>query len=204
MLATARSMVWGPLVGAAGGLVVLVLCLRPWQGGGLSLAVVRVTAAIAAAAAAFALDDPAASTLGASPTALAGRRAARVAWVVLGCAATSGLACLTVVVAAGVADVPAGRALLECTGMLLAVTALALLVGADRGVAVFAGAMLAALVVQIRFPQYSLFPSTTFDPSWHRAGVAWGGIVVGGAALIVHLSRDPAAGRGPRRASTGR
>lgn len=192
---TGRSMVWGPLTGAAAALAGIVVAVRPWDGHPLSLSVVRVAFALSAAAAAFAVDDDAAVTLSASPTSLGRRRTTRLALIAAGGTGVAVGACLAVAALGGTDDLPLARLLLEATGMQLLAVAFALLVGGDRGACVFAGSLLSALVVQVRFPSYALFPFAPGGPGWERARITWLAIACTAAVIVIALSRDPATRR---------
>ncbi len=142
-------MAWGPL-GAA--LVVITVVQRPWEGHRLSLSLVRIAVGLAAAASAFGLDDTAACTVASSPSTLAHRRMAHLALSLAGSAVVAGGTCLVVAAIGGTEQLDPVRVALESSGMFLGVSASALVLGADRGVALFGGALLASLAVQQRFP----------------------------------------------------
>ena len=189
---TARSMAWGPLVGAAAALAVIAAGMRPWQGHALSLSAVRLAVALAAVAAAFGVDDSAAPTVASSPTPLSRRRTTRLGLVLAAGAAVAVSASLTIAALGGTGDLPVARVLLEATGMQLGAIVCALLFGGDRGACVFAGSLLGSLVVQQRFPDYALFPLASGGPGWQRAGFTWTAIVIAAAGGVIALSRDPA------------
>lgn len=188
---TARSMSWAPLSAATAALAVITAALQPWNGHTLSLSMIRVAVGLAAAAGVFALDDRAAATVAASPTTLARRRAARLVLVLAALSTVVASACLSIAVLGGTGQLSPGRVVLESSGMVLAAVAYAVALGGDRGACVFLGTLLAALVVQQRFPEYALFPIEPGGPGWDRAGIAWLIITSASAAVIVLLSRDP-------------
>lgn len=188
---TARAMAWGPLVAAAGAITGVAASLRPWDGHPLSLSMVRVAVGLAAAAAAFGLDDGAGGTIAASPTTLGRRQATRMVLVVAAVTVVAGGACLVLATVAGTSELPASRVLLESSGMVLAAAGCAVVLGGDRGAPVFAGGLLAAVVVQQRFPDHALFPFGPGDPAWDRAGTAWLAIALAGALALAVRSRDP-------------
>lgn len=192
---TARSMAWGPLVAAAAVITGVGVALRPWDGHPLSLSVVRLAVGLAAVGAAFALDDDAGVTVAASPTTLGQRRSTRMVLVLGAVSAVACATCLSVAAIAGTSGLPAGRILLESSGMVLAATACAVLLGGDRGASVFAGGILAAVVVQQRFPQYALFAFASGDAAWDRSGIAWLVIALTGALTLAVRSRDPVSRR---------
>ncbi len=189
---TARSMAWGPLAGAAAGLAVIAVGMRPWDGHPLSLSAVRLAVALAAVAAAFGVDDTAAVTVAASPTPVSRRRTTRLALVLTGGAAVAATASIVIAALGGTGDLPLARVILESIGMQLAAIVCALLLGGERGACVFAGTLLTALLAQQRFPDYALFPLAPGAPGWTRAGAAWTAITVTAASVVIALSRDPA------------
>ena len=189
-------MAWGPLLAAAGVITGVAVALRPWDGHPLSLSVVRLAAGVAAVAGAFALDDRAGATTAASPTTLRERQTTRLVLVVAAVTVVAGGACLALATIAGTSELPTSRLLLESSGMVLAAAACAVALGADRGASVFAGGLLAAVVVQQRFPDHALFPFGPGDAAWDRAGPAWWAIALTGALTLAVRSRDPV-GRRP-------
>ena len=188
---TARSMAWGPLLAAAGLTAGLGIALRPWDGHPLTLTAVRLAVGLAAGAAAFGLDDGAAETVAASPTTLGQRRLTRMVLVVAAVTFLAGGACLAVSAIAGSSELPGSRILLESSGMVLAGAACAVVLGGDRGASLFTGGLLAAVVVQGRFPDYALFAFGPGDAAWDRSGIAWLAIAVSGALTLAARSRDP-------------
>lgn len=208
---TARSMAWGPPATAAVAIAVLVAAQRPWDGRGLSFGFTRLAVAIAALGAAFALDDTATVTLAPSPTSLLARRAVRLA-LALGSAATVVLtAALALGAAGGAPGVPVERVVLEGTGVLLLAMALSAARGGDEGAFTLAGVLVAAVVIQQRWPEWSLFPMAPGAPGWSGAGAAWAALTASSAAALLVLWRDPAGGLvrptpgdAPRRPCAGR
>ena len=191
---TARSMAWGPLAGAAAAITVLVAAQRPWDGHGLSLGFTRFAVAITALGAAFALDDTAAVTLAPSPTSLLARRAVRLA-LALGSAITVIAAAALILGAAGGAPgVPFERVVLEGMGVLLLAMALSAARGGDEGASALAGALVAAVVIQQRWPAWSLFPMAPGAPGWSGAGAAWAALIASSVTVLIVLWRDPASG----------
>ena len=184
-------MAWGPLLAAACVITGLGLTLRPWDGHPLSLSLVRTAVGLAAAAAAFALDDRAGVTIAASPTTLAQRQVTRMVLVLAAVSVVVGGTCLAVAAVAGTSELPAGRILLESSGMLLAAMACAAVLGGDRGAPLFAGAVLAAIVVQPRFPDHALFAPAPGGAAWDWSGDAWLAIALTGALTLAAQSRDP-------------
>ncbi len=174
-------MAWGPLLAAASAITGVGVALRPWDGHPLSLSVVRLAVGLAAVAVAFALDDRAGVTIAASPTTLRQRQATRMVFVVAAVTVVAGGACLALAAIAGTSELPTSRILLESSGMVLAAAACAVMLGGDRGASVFAGASLAAIVVQQRFPDHALFALGPGDAAWDRAGIAWLAIALTGA-----------------------
>lgn len=196
---TARSMACGPLAGAAVAVAVLVVAQRPWDGHGLSLGFSRILVAVAALGAAFTLDDTAAATLAPSPTSLLARRAVRLALALAGAVTVIAAASLVLGAAGGASAVPFDRVALEGTGVLLLAMALSAARGGDEGAFTLAGALLAAVVIQQRWPAWSLFPTAPGAPGWSGAAAAWAALAASSAAALVVLSRDPGGGfRRPR------
>ena len=184
-------MAWGPLLAATGAITFVGITLRPWSGDPLSLSVVRLAVGLAAAAAAFALDDRAGETIAASPTTLRQRQATRIVLVVAAVTVVAGGACLALATIAGTSDVAAGRMLLEASGMVLAAAACGVTLGGDRGASVFAGGLLAAILVQQRFPDYALFALAPGDAAWARSSIAWLVIALTGTLTLAGQSQDP-------------
>lgn len=189
--ATARSMAWAPLAGAVAAVAALVAVQRPWDDHALTLALARLAVVTVAIGATFALDDDAAVTLASSPTSLLCRRAVRVALVLTASVAVVAVvAFLAVGPMDGTGSVPLGRLALEAAGILLLAMALSVALGGDRGAFVFAGGLLAAVVVQQRWPSYSLFPLAPSAPGWSRAAAVWAVVAVVSTAVLFLLSRD--------------
>lgn len=188
---TARSMACGPLAGAAVAVAVLVAAQRPWDGHGLSLGFTRLAIAVAALGAAFALDDTAAVTLAPSPTSLLARRAVRLALALAGAVTVIVAASVVLGAAGGAAAVPFDRVALEATGVLLLAMALSAARGGDEGAFTLAGALLAAVVIQQRWPAWSLFPPAPGAPGWSGAGAAWAALGASSAVALLVLWRDP-------------
>lgn len=188
---TARAAALGPLAGAAGALAVVTVVLVSWSGSGLSAWTVRLAVALAAAGGIFAMDDPAAATLAASPISRGHRRALRGLLAGIAAGAVAGAACLVLAAAGGAPGLDGPRLLLESTGMMAAALAAAVVVGADRGALWFAGSLLGALLVQIAFPRYALFAMDPTARPWDAQWWAWTAILVTSVAVIVAGSLDP-------------
>lgn len=187
----ARSMAWAPLAGAAAAVAALVAVQRPWDDHGVTLALARLAVVTVAIGATFALDDDAAVTLASSPTSLLWRRAVRAALALTASAAVVAVvALLAVGPMGGTESVPLGRLAIEAAGMLLLAMALSAALGGDRAAFAFAGGILAAVVVQHRWPSYSLFPFAPGAPGWSRAAAVWAAVAVASTAVLFLLSRE--------------
>ena len=184
-------MAWGPLLAATGAITGVGVSLSPWDGDPLSLSMVRLAVGLAAAAAAFSLDDGAGETIAASPTTLGQRQATRMVLVVTAVTVVAGGACLAFAAIAGTSEFAASRVLLEASGMVMAAAACAVTLGGDRGASVFAGGLLAAIVVQQRFPDYALFALAPGDAAWERSSIAWLVITLTGTLTLKAQSQDP-------------
>lgn len=202
-----RGMAWAPLLGATAASVGL-LCVLLYPNGGstaTSLASLRLAAVLLSAGAAFALDDPAASTLAASPTSLLARQALRLGVLLATLAALWTALVVVASVLAGVAPsaLPVGAATLEAFAMLafaLAVTAAASRTADGRGGVAGSSAlllvMLAALIGQQQWPAYlTMFPFDPSDPAWASARARWVALLVGAVVVLAAASSDP--GRRP-------
>ncbi len=188
---TARSMAWAPFTVASGSVVGLVVAQRPWEGQQLSLGLARLTLVLVAIGAALALDDAAADTLACSPTSLLWRRAVRLALAAAGAVAVTVVALFTVGATGGTGGVPLERLVVEGAGILLLAMALSTAVGGDRGAFLFAVGLLGAVVVQQRWPAWSLFPMAPGAPGWSRAALVWGVVAAVSAGALFVISRDP-------------
>lgn len=191
--ATARSMAWAPFTVASGSVVGLVVAQRPWDGQQLSLGLVRLALVLVAIGAALALDDAAANTLACTPTSLLWRRGVRLA---LAAGAGAGAAVTVVALFAvgatgGTGGVPLDRLVVEGAGILLLAMALSTAVGGDRGAFLFAVGVLGAVVVQQRWPAWSLFPMAPGAPGWSRAALVWGAVAAASAGALFVFSLDP-------------
>ncbi len=197
---TARSMPWLPLLGGAAGAGMGMWLIDPGGGETATMSGLRVTAFLLAAGAAFALDDPAATTLAASPTGLAARRGQRLMLVAPVWAVVWALA-VTATQVAWPHGVPVAAATLEAAGMLaLAVAAAAIAVphvAEGRG-GVVAGpvltlAMMSALLAQFLYPRWAtLFAFSPGAPEWQASHTRWTVLLVAGIVALVVTSLDPA------------
>lgn len=186
---------------------VAAVSLKPWDGQPLTLTVARLAMMMLAIGVGFALDDPAAVTLAASPTSLPRRRAARCALAVTGAAA--GLA----VIAAG-ARLWSGQSAngVPLTALLLegaALSALALAASAvsiswrgatSGGFAAIRAVLLFSLIEMVvgrRFPEWSL-QSAPGSPAWSQSRWLWAAVLAAAAATSAWHSKDPAARWGRR------
>lgn len=195
---TLRAIPWLPLLGAAASAGVGIWLIDPAAGEGRALVTLRVTAFLLALGAAFALDDPASTTLAGSPSALAVRRAHRLlpacaAWALCWGAAVGGTA-----VAAG--STPLAVPTLEAAGMLALALALAAVAGPhapDGRGGVVAGpaltlAMLGILLVQYRYPRWAtMFAFSPGMPEWDAERLRWTALLAGGMAALMTASLDP-------------
>ncbi len=120
---------------------------------------------------------------------------AHLALSLAGSVVVAGGTCLVVAAIGGTEQLDPVRVALESSGMFLGVSASALVLGADRGVALFGGALLASLAVQQRFPTWGLYPMAPEDPTWARAGVVWAAIATVSGVAVAAASRDPFARR---------
>lgn len=199
---TLRSMPWLPLLAAAASAGVAMWLIDPSAGEVRALVALRVTALLLAAGAAFALDDPAAATLAASPTALRVRRAHRL--VPVG-AAWGLLWALAVVTTAGAGmAVPLAIPTVEAGAMLalaLAVAAVAAPhVPEGRG-GVVAGPALTLATVGVLMAQYlhprwaTLFALSPGGPEWDAARIRWIVLLATALVTLAVTSLDPARGR---------
>ncbi|MBW3651194.1 MAG: hypothetical protein KY458_11560 [Actinobacteria bacterium] len=189
--ATARSMVWAPFTVASGSVVSLVVAQRPWEGQQLSLGLARLTLVLVAIGTALALDDAAADTLACSPTSLLWRRAVRLALAAGAAAAVTVVALFAVGATGGTGGVPLDRLVVEGAGILLLAMALSTAVGSDRGAFLFAVGLLGAVIIQQRWPAWSLFPMAPGAPGWSRAALVWGVVATVSAGALFVISRDP-------------
>jgi hypothetical protein len=181
-----------PLAAALGGIAVLVTLTASVADGTTGAAwTLRGTALFLAAAAAFALDDPAADVLAPSPTTLAARRLVR----------------LTVVGAVSAGTWLAVAAYLSVRGTSVSLAALGVESLGVVAAAVAAAAVLAArgtptpgLLVAPAVPVIVLATAQIprrwallGDPTqWSDASTRWLVVVALAAAVVVRTSRDPA------------
>lgn len=195
---TLRAIPWLPLLGAATSAGVGMWLIDPAAGEGRALVALRVTAFLLALGAAFALDDPASTTLAGSPSALAVRRAHRLlpagaAWAACWAAAVGGTA-----VAAG--STPLAVPTLEAAGMIALALALAAVAGPHtpegRG-GVVAGpaltlAMLGILLAQYRYPRWAtMFAFSPGMPEWDAERLRWTALLTTAIAALIAASLDP-------------
>lgn len=209
---TLRSVRWGePAAAAMVGLAIVALVAARASGaeataGGSPVLPLRVLALFAAAGVAYVVDDPAGSTLAASPTTRAWRRGTRVVVAALGAGALW-VGALLILTAWG-QSLPAGAAgglALEAAALAAVAVAVALWAGDrapdGRGGSVAAPAllvgMLAALVIQRLQPRLlTLLPFSPDDPSWVPAHGWWALILSLAALVVVRCCQDPATPRG--------
>ncbi len=189
--ATARSMAWAPFAVASASVAGLIVAQRPWDGQQLSLGLARLTLVLVAIGAALALDDEAAVTVASSPTSLLWRRAVRLALATAGAAAVTVAALLAVGATGSTEGVPLDRLVVEGAGILLLAMALSTAVGGDRGTFLFAVGLLGTVLVQARWPAWSLFPMAPGAPGWSRAALVWGVVAAVSAGALFVVSRDP-------------
>jgi hypothetical protein len=193
----ARATSWGPLVGGSVTALGLVIWLRVRDAGTAGLiGGLRLGAVLLAAGAAFALDDPAATTLASSPTPLSARRLLRLALAVGACVA-AWTAMLRI--AGGPARLAGAGLSVEAAGMLALALAAASVAAhwVPNGLGGLAGGptlvsfLLAAMVVQQYWPQWGLlaFPGT---PAWEAAQVRWLVVAGAGGTLVALAGLDPA------------
>jgi hypothetical protein len=193
----ARAISWGPLVGGSVTALALVMWLRVRDAGTAGLiGGLRLGAVLLAAGAAFALDDPAATTLASSPTPLSARRLLRLALAVGACVA-AWTAMLRI--AGGPARLAGAGLSVEAAGMLALALAAASVAAhcVPNGLGGLAGGptlvsfLLAAMVVQQYWPQWGLlaFPGT---PAWEAAQVRWLVVAGAGGTLVALAGLDPA------------
>ncbi|MDP8962234.1 MAG: hypothetical protein M3N32_11540 [Actinomycetota bacterium] len=200
--ATARSMAWGPFAVASGSVAGLVVAQRPWEGQQLSLGLARLTLVLVAIGAALALDDAAADTLACTPTSLLWRRGVRLALAAGAGAAVTVVALFAVGATSGTGGVPLDRLVVEGAGILLLAMALSTAVGGDRGAFLFAVGVLGAVIVQQRWPAWSLFPMAPGAPVWSRAALVWGVVAAVSAGALFVFSLDPCSRRPSPRIAT--
>jgi hypothetical protein len=143
-----------------------------------------------AAGAGFAFDDPAASTIVASPTDLVRRRALRAG---LALAAWSlGWVLVLAVAATAAGRLPVGALTVEAAGWLVASLAMAAAFG---GVATGAAVVGFAVAVHHLPARLSL---RTVDDGWSSVHARWALVVIVGVLLAVGASLDPGRSRRPR------
>lgn len=195
---TLRAIPWSPAMGAAASAGVAIWLIDPAAGDGRALVALRVTAFLLALGAAFALDDPAATTLGGSPSALAVRRAHRLlpagaAWALCWGAAVGGTA-----VAAD--RTPLAVPTLEAAGMLALALAVAAAAGPhvpDGRGGVVAGpaltlAMLGTLLAQYRYPRWAtMFAFSPGMPEWDAERLRWTALLAAAIGALMAASLDP-------------
>ncbi len=194
---TLRAIPWLPLLGAAASAGVGIWLIDPAAGEGRALVALRVTAFLLALGAAFALDDPASTTLAGSPSALAVRRAHRLLPACAAWALCWGAAVGTAV-AAG--STPLAVPTLEAAGMLALALALAAVAGPhapDGRGGVVAGpaltlAMLGILLVQYRYPRWAtMFAFSPGMAEWDAERLRWTALLAAAMAALMAASLDP-------------
>lgn len=192
-----RAVSWGPLAGGCVTALAVVVWLRTRDAGTAGLiGGLRIGAVLLAAGAAFALDDPAAATLASSPTPLRCRRSLRLA-LALGASFTTWTAMLWI--AGSTAHPAAGGLTVEAAGMLAVALAASSLaapwmangLGGLAGGPTLVSFLLAAVVVQQRWPHWTLlaFPGT---PAWEAAQIRWLVLAGVGSTLVALAALDPA------------
>lgn len=200
-----RATRWAPWMVAAAISLVLVLL----NSDGPVATPLQISAFLLGAGAGFAIDDPAAETLGPSPTTLRRRHGVRLAAVVIATAA--------VALVLGALARPSG---LGEMGTLVAMTAG--IVGLNLGVAGLAGRfsgwrhgglvaspMVLILVIGSSMlpPAWRLLPTGDIPGGWLAISTRWTLACLIGLALLAGSLRDPARGRsrrGARAAPLGR
>lgn len=185
---------------------VTAVFLKPWDGHSLSLTAARTAIAMLAIGTGFALDDPAAATLAASPTSLPRRRAARCALAVAGAAMGLGLILAGARYWSGeAASAPLTAVLLEGVALCaVALAASAVSIGwrgaTSGGPAAIRAVLLLVLVDTVtsrRFPKWSLQASPG-SPTWSQSRWLWAAVFTAAAVTLAWQSRDPAARLGRR------
>ena len=192
-----RAISWGPLAGGSVIALAVVGFLRVRDAGTVGLiGGLRVGAVLLASGAAFALDDPAATTLASSPTPLSARRSLRLA---LALAAFFAAWTTMLRVAGGPTRAAAAGLSLEAAGMLAVALAAASVaapwvangLGGLAGGPTLVSFLLAAIVVQQHWPQWALlaFPGTA---AWETAQLRWLVLAGAGSTLVGLAALDPA------------
>lgn len=199
LTAALRTTPLAPVLGASVlAATTLTLMVRPWAGGAVDLAAVRLAVVLIALGAVFALDDPAAATLSASPTSLPRRRAAAVA--VAGAAAAIAVVAVSVGVAAagsGLRVDGAGRVAIEAAAIgALGLSASAWRIrrrgggsGAPAGIGLVAIFFLGSKFLGQVDPRFDLLAPGGGTPV-NRA--LWLAVLAWSTFALVWLSRDPA------------
>jgi fluoroquinolone transport system permease protein len=189
-----RTLAWAPLAGGALVALALLAVLRVRDAGpNTMVGALRLGAVLVAAGAAFALDDPAASTLASSPTPLRTRRSLRLLPGVAVCAGVWA----SLLALAGEEVTPfAGALTVEAIGMLGLTWAAAAVATGSAGGPALLFVLLAAGMVDAVSPQWKthlLVPPG--DPAWATAHWRWLALAITGALVIAWTTRDPAGGR---------
>ncbi|MFN2503389.1 MAG: hypothetical protein ABR540_04000 [Acidimicrobiales bacterium] len=192
-----RAISWRPVALGAAAAITLIAFLRARHADpGATLAGVRAAALLLCAGLAFALDDPAASTLASSPTPKAARRGHRMV-ILLGLFVVLWGTMITVA-----EGLPLAAATLEAAAMLgVALGAAALAArSAPDGLGGIAGGpvltllLLATFVGQRHWPRWvSLLPSSPLDPAWSAAHIRWALLLAISIGVLMATARDPAA-----------
>lgn len=195
-----------PAATVAMALLVTTIWLKPWEGQSLSLPAARLALGLLAIGAGFALDDPAAATLAASPTSLPRRRATRCALAVAGAATGMFLIAAGARLWSGDAvAAPLSALLLEGAALCAIALAASAVSIARQGAASGGPAAIRAIllvfmvdtVVLRRFPDWSLQASPG-SPTWSQSRWLWAITLVLAAATLAWHSRDPATRMGRR------
>lgn len=195
-----------PAATVAMAMFVTTISVKPWDGQSLSLAAARTAIALLAIGAGFALDDPAAATLAASPTSLPRRRAVRCALAVAGAAAGLGLIMAGARLWSGeAAGAPLTAVLLEGAALCaVALAASAVSIGwrgaASGGPAAIRAVLLLVLVDTVTsrsFPKWSL-QAAPGSPTWSQSRWLWAAVLAAAMATLAWQSKDPAARWGRR------
>lgn len=192
-----RAISWGPLAGGSVAALAVMVCLRMRDASTAGLiGGLRVGAVLLAAGAAFAIDDPAATTLASSPTPLSVRRSLRLA-LALGACFAAWTAMLRI--AGGPTHPAAAGISVEAAGMLAVALAAASVaapwiangLGGLAGGPTLVALLLAAMIVQQYWPQWALlaFPGT---PAWEAAQLRWLLLAGAGGTLVALAALDPA------------
>lgn len=193
-----RAVRWGAF-GVLAAVASIYLAVRTGVGGGPpdALTTMRVVTALLALGCCAALDDPAAPTLAASPTALRRRRAVQAAVTLVPAAVLWVLALRVTVLRTGASAAAAGL-LVECAGLLAFVWTVALVAqrfGLHEPGAVAGAVVLPVLLVSTALPNSTMLFTEFDDPAWHAAHQRWAVALAALVGSAVIATRDPAARR---------